>query len=89
MALVPSTGQPTRHVAGNLVFRFLTVSGPTGSTVDTGIQNILWTDVQSFNAAGTASLITGLSFTSTSSILTLTSSAPMVNEVIEVIGLKG
>lgn len=76
-----------RHVVGDLVMRIYVVNGASGSTLATGLVNILWADVQSFNQAGTASVITGLSVSG--GTLTFTSSGTMVNEVIMVLATKG
>lgn len=89
MALVTLATPPanTRHIIGDLAIRFFNVSGASGSTLDTGIRNIQFINRQSFTAAGTASLITGLSVSG--SVLTFTSSGTMVNEIVEVIGDVG
>ncbi len=87
MAAVTQAGQPQRHVIGDLVVRFFTVSGVTGSTLYTGMQNILFATNQQSTAAGTISLITAIAVSGGQ--LTLTSSAPMVTEVIMVIARVG
>lgn len=86
-AVTLGTLAPTRHVAGNMVFRFFVVSGATGSTLNTGMVDIIWAANQPFTQAGTVSLMTGLSVSG--STITFTSSAPMVTEVIEVVSLVG
>lgn len=87
MAAVTQSGAPTRHVIGDLVVRFFNVSGATGSTLDTLMKQILFITNQQSTAAGTISLITAISLSG--STATFTSSAPMVNEVIMVIGRVG
>lgn len=79
--------KPARHVIGDLVVKLFVVSGASGSTIPTGMRNILYVNQQAFTQAGTASLITGI--TVAGSIITLTSSAPMVSEVVEVISKGG
>jgi len=76
-----------RHIFGDCVAKFYVISGATGSTLITGDINILFVANQPFTQAGTASLITGIS--NSGGTLTFTSSAPMVNEVIEVISRVG
>ena len=89
MALV-TYGTPSvqRHVIGDLVIKFFVVNGATGSTLNTGMQQILWIGPQPFCQAGTASLITGLTVAGAVATLT-TSGGAMVNEVIMVIGRNG
>ena len=53
--------KPQRHVQGDLVKKYFVVSGASGSTISTGLQQILFATPQRFTQAGTASLITGLS----------------------------
>lgn len=73
---------PARHVVGDLSCHFYVVSGATGSTFSAP-GTVLFIANQPFTQAGTASLITGISVAA--GVITLTSSAPMVNEVIEVL----
>ncbi len=80
--------KPHRHVIGDLVIKFFAVSGATGSTIHTGDSRIEFVANQPFTQAGTASLITGISV-GANGVITLTSSAPMVKEVIEVISRVG
>lgn len=88
MALVTyGTPAPQRHILGDLVVRFFVVNGASGSTLNTGLQDLYWYDAQSFNQAGTASVITGIS--AAGSTLTFTTSGTMVNEVIMVVGRVG
>lgn len=82
-----STNQPQRHVVGDLIERYFTINGPSGSTLATGMINIVWAEMQPFCLAGTASLITGISVSG--GTLTFTSSGTMVNEVICVSATKG
>ena len=82
-----STPKPLRHILGDLAVKFFVVSGASGSTLPTGLQQILFATQQAFTQAGTASLLTGLSISG--STITLTSSGPMVREVIMVIGREG
>lgn len=81
------TPAPQRHVLGDITSKFFVVNGASGSTLVTGLTNILFVANQPFCQAGTASLITGL--TAAGGTLTFTSSGTMVNEVIEVIGRVG
>ena len=87
MAAVTRTGSPQRHVLGDFVARRFNISGNTGSTLDTGLIDIQFVDIQQSVAAGTASLIT--SFAVSGSTITFTSSAPMVNEIVMVYATKG
>lgn len=83
-------GTPTaQRLQGNYITKIFVVNGATGSTLNTNMVGLLWVDAMSFNQAGTASLITGISYNATTGVVTFTSSAPMVNEVIMVIALKG
>lgn len=77
-----------RHIIGDMVVRFFVVGGASGSTLPTGLLQIFFVDPQAFTQAGTASLITGITV-GANGVLTFTSSAPMVTEVIEVIGREG
>ena len=86
-AVTLGSPSPSRHVWGDQVVRFFVVSGASGSTINTGMVGIVWAENQPFTQAGTASLINGLSVSG--GTITLTSSAPMVNEVIQVIATKG
>lgn len=81
------TPAPQRFVIGNLVMKFFVVNGASGSTLPTGEAGIIWADAQSSPQAGGASLVTGI--TVSGSTVTITSSAPMVNEVIQVIARQG
>jgi hypothetical protein len=87
MAAVTQAGQPQRHVIGDLVVRFFTVSGATGSTLATGMSNILFATNQQSTAAGSISLITAIAVSGGQ--LTITSSNTMVSEVIMVIARVG
>lgn len=87
MAAVTQGAAPTRHVYGDCVVRFFTISGNTGSTLATGMRNILFATNQQSTAAGTISLITAIA--NVAGTLTFTSSAPMVSEVIMVIARVG
>jgi hypothetical protein len=83
-------GTPTnQRLQGNYISRIFVVNGPTGSTLNTNMIGILWADVQSFCQAGTASLITGMTVNAVTGVITFTSSAPMVNEVIMVWAHEG
>lgn len=84
---VAANPPPARHDIGDLIVRYFTISGASGSTLVTGIGNVHFVANQPFTVAGTASLITGIS--NSNGTLTFTSSAPMVTEVIQVIGRKG
>jgi hypothetical protein len=87
MAAVTQAGQPQRHVIGDLVMRIFTVSGASGSTLATGMTNILFTTNQQSTAAGSISLITAMSVSGQT--ITFTSSSTMVSEVIMVIARVG
>lgn len=89
MAAVTVSNQRVRHVIGDLVTRFFTISGVTGSTLDTGMVagTIAIVIIQQSTTAGTVSLIT--SFSISGATITFASSAPMVNERIMVIARKG
>lgn len=80
MAAVTLTGNSERHVSGDLVDRYFTVSGASGSTLTTGQSQIKFVTIQQSTAAGTISLIT--SFSISGGTITFTSSAPMVTEVV-------
>lgn len=88
MAAVTQAGQPQRHVIGDLVTRIFTVSGATGSTLATGMQNILWVGVQQSTAAGVASAITSFSV-SGGTITFTTGGGDMTSEVILVLARVG
>ena len=81
------TPAPIRHVLGDVVAHFYVVSGASGSTLPVNLPGILFIANQSYTQAGTASLITGIS--NSGGTITLTSSGPMVTEVIEVITRVG
>ncbi len=82
-----STAPPTRHVLGDLVSRTFTISGASGSTLNTNMLGIVTYIVQQSTAAGSISLITAVAVSG--STLTFTSSSTMVNEVVTVLALKG
>jgi hypothetical protein len=84
-----ATAPALRHVLGDLVLRTFTISGPTGSTLSTGMFGINNYAIQQSTAAGTISLITAVAVNSGTGVLTFTSSGPMVNEVVSVEALKG
>lgn len=86
-AVTLGTPTPARHVIGNLITRYFVVSGASGSTLATGMTDIVWVANQPFTQAGTVSLVNGITFSG--STVTLTSSAPMVTEVIQVVSLVG
>jgi hypothetical protein len=81
-----------RHVIGDLIVRFFNITGASGSTLATGQNNIMFIDIQKVTQAGnplgstsSASLITGITYTNGANVtLTISSSAPMVNELIAV-----
>ena len=76
-----------RFVVGNFVLKTWVVNGASGSTLPTGMNGIFWIESQPFCQAGTASLITGLSFSA--GTITITSSGTMVNEVVQVWAREG
>ena len=83
------TPTPSRHDIGDLILRVFVVSGVTGSTLATNMVGVIWASNQSFTQAGTATLITGITVNAVTGLLTFTSSAPMVNEVIAVVAHQG
>ena len=76
-----------RHVLGDLVTKYFVINGASGSTLATGMSDLLWWDVQQYPQGGGASVITNI--TQSGGTLTFTSSGPMVNEVIQVVGRVG
>jgi hypothetical protein len=88
MAAVTQAGQPFRHVLGDLVTRIFTVSGATGSTLDTGQSNILFVAIQQSTAAGSISLITAFAV-SGGRITFTTGGSAMVSEVVMVFSRVG
>lgn len=78
---------PVRHVFGDCVVKFYVASGASGSIINTGMKNVLYVANQPFTKEGTASLITGIS--ESNGVVTITSSGPMVNEVVMVIARVG
>lgn len=86
-AVTLGTPAPQRFVIGNLVLKIFVVNGASGSTLVTGMLGIVWADPQASPQAGGASLITGL--TVSGGTITFTSSAPMVNEVVQVFAREG
>ena len=89
MAAVTQNAQPYRHVLGDLVVRTFNISGVTGSTLPTGMTNIQFVDIQQSTAAGTISLITSFSVNSNTGVITFASSAPMVQEIVQVMARVG
>lgn len=87
MAQVTITGQPQRHIIGDLALRIFKVSGASGSTLPTGLRNILYVAIQQSTAAGSASLIT--SFSVSGGTITFTSSNTMASEVVAVYSREG
>lgn len=82
------TPAPQRFVVGNLVMRIFVVNGPTGSTLNTNMLGLIWTDGQSSPQGGGASVITGLTESPTG-VITFTTSGIMVNEVVMVLAREG
>jgi hypothetical protein len=92
MAAVTQTqnAQTGRHLLGDVVMRTFNVSGATGSTLSTGMSNILFVDVQQSTDAGTISLITAISVNHVTGVITFTTGGgAMVNEVIQVMARVG
>lgn len=77
-----------RFVIGNLVMKIFVVNGPSGSTLNTGMLGLVWTDGQSSPQGGGASVITGLTESPTG-IITFTTTGVMVNEVVMVLAREG
>ena len=88
-AVTLGTPAPTRHDIGDLVLRTFVVSGVTGSTLATNMVGVLTYIVQQSTQAGSISLITAVTVNRTTGLLTFTSSAPMVTEVVTVIAAQG
>jgi hypothetical protein len=86
MAAVTQANVAQRHVWGDSVVRFYTISGASGSTLQTGAVGLLFVGVQpgSLITAVANSVVAGLGVQ-----LTFTSSAPMVNEVVMVVSRNG
>ena len=82
-----STAQ--RHVLGDVAVRYFNVSGASGSTLNTGLTNILFVSIQQSNANGTISVITAMNINTTTGVITFTSSGTMTNEVIAVEARQG
>ncbi len=91
MAEVTLGAQPpaVRHVNGDTVTRFFAVNGASGTTLHTGMINLLWVVSSPFCLAGTASLITGISYNAATGVITFTSSNTMINELIQVVAIAG
>ncbi len=93
MAAVSQTTNPTRHVIGDLTARTFTISGASGSTLDTGMRQVQIVIVQQSTAAGTVSLITSFSVVQSSggsAVITFnTGGGAMVTEVVMVIARVG
>ena len=96
MAAVTVNNTPTRHVIGDIVVRFFNVSGASGSTLNTGMNNILFVAVQQSNGNGTASVITSFSvaqgvpsLSPGGAVVTFTSSGAMANEIVAVYARQG
>lgn len=81
MAAVTQDARAERHIFGDCAVRFFTVTGASGSTLDTGMRQIKMVLVEP------GSTITG--FTESGGVLTLTSSAPMVAQNVMVISRVG
>lgn len=86
MAAVTQTGNPTRHVLGDVVMRVFNVAGASGSTLQTGMQQVLTV------LTSPGSLITTVAQSNVAGLgtqLTFTSSAPMTAETVTVIARVG
>ena len=81
MAAVTVTNTPTRHVLGDVVMRVFSVTGASGSTLDTGMKQILSTLVE----PGTS--ITAIS--DSGGTLTFTSSGAMTAQKVVVLARVG
>ena len=89
MAAVTLGTPAAQRLQGNYVERIFVVNGASGSTLATNMSSIIWADVQAFNQAGTASVITGMAVNAVTGVVTFTTSGTMVNEVIMIKALKG
>ena len=88
MAAATVNNTPSRHVWGDLVARVFNVSGASGSTLKTGLDNILFVGWQPCTAAGAASILS--TYSDSHGTLTLTTTgASMAQEVLIVIGRTG
>lgn len=87
-----STAPPNRHVLGDLVCRVFTISGASGSTLQTGMKQVLFAAAQIGTGLGVASIITIIAVNNTTSpgLLSFTTSgAAMAREVVIVFGREG
>lgn len=82
MAAVTQNQAPYRHVIGDLVTRFFKITGSTGDTLASNMQNIQ----QVITSPG--SLITAVSFTNLG-VITFTSSGAITAEIVQVIARVG
>ena len=89
MAAVTQGAAPSRHVIGDLVMRIFQVNGASGSTLSTGMTNLLWVDASQSNLGGSISVITAISTNVVTGVVTFTSSGTMVNEIIQVMARVG
>jgi hypothetical protein len=88
MAEVTTNNTPSRHVWGDLVIRIFNVSGASGSTLHTGLLDVLFVGWQPCTGAGAASVLA--TYTEASGVLTLTTTgAAMAQEVLIVVGRVG
>lgn len=87
MAAVTVNKNGVRGAVGNIVLKTWTISGATGSTLDTLMKGLQFVDYQRTTAAGSASQITTI--TISGSVLTINASGTMVQEVIAVWGVAG
>lgn len=78
-----------KHVVGDLVCKFFNISGASGSTLATAMSGLVFVTNQQSTGAGTISLITAISVNTQTGVITFTSSAPMVNEIIMVMARVG
>lgn len=87
----PPLQGPFRHVIGDLTMRVFNISGASGSTLDTGLKQILYVDYQRSTSAGATTQITQFTIGTgaNSSVITFTSSGTMANEVVIVFGRVG
>jgi hypothetical protein len=85
-----ATYPPSRHVLGDIVMRIFTISGASGSTLATGMSGLLFVEMAPFCLAGTASLITGLTYNALTGVVTFTTGGgAMVNEIVQVLARVG
>jgi hypothetical protein len=85
-AVTVNNNPPQRHVLGDVAIKYFNISGASGNTLATGMNPILFIEIQQSNANGVISAITAVS--NNAGTLTFTSSGAMSNEIVAVTGQK-